>query len=140
MRRSFVLNALLAGLMAIGLCVATSGELAAISDGDVFNAWGLMLFLFLSAAALGLCAGIVETTRFRDLVLTLPNFHWVTPIKEALSRAVRSILSLIRKVTPAGLTVRVRVPHSFHKVHKLPTLIPDLHPSGPAPRILYEPA
>lgn len=135
-----IMSALLIGLMAIALHVATASELAAISVGNVFGAKGFSLFLLIGAAVLGLCAGIAEVTRYRDLALTLPKFPWVALIKALLSRVVRSILSLITSFTPAVLTVKVRVNQSFRTFHTLPLLTPDLWPSGPAPSIIYEPA
>ena len=139
-RQFLTLCALLIGLIAIALHVATSSELAAISVGNVFGAKGFSLFLLIGAAVLGLCAGIAEVARYRDLVLTLPKFPWVALIKALLSQAVRSILSLITRFTPTVLTVRIRVTQSFRTFHTLPTLTPDVWPSGPAPRVLYEPA
>lgn len=139
-RRLLILGALLAGLMAIGLYVATSGEREAISDGNFFSARGLSLFLLLGAAALGLCAGIADTTRFRDLVLTLPRLPWAGLIKALLSRIVYTILALQSFFSVALITVSVRVLRSFRTFYVLPLLTPDLWPSGLVPRTLYEPA
>ena len=137
-RRLLILCALLAGLMAIGLYVATSSELAAISDGNIVNVWGLSLFLLVGAATLGLCAGIAEVTRYRDLFLTLPKLPWAALIKRLLSRVVRTILALQSFFSAALLTISFCVIRSFRMFYTLPPLTPDLWPSGPAPRILYE--
>lgn len=135
-----IMSALLAGLMAIALYVATSGERDAISDGNVFGALGFSTFLLIGAATLGLCAGIAEGTRYRDLVLTLPRLPWAGPIKAFITRMVRTIRALQTIFSAALIKISIRVIPSFRTFYVLPPLTPDLWPSGPAPRILYEPA
>ena len=132
---------LTASLMAIALSVTIPSEIEAISEGRIFGAWGFWLFLLCGAAALGVCAGVVETTRFRDLYLTLPRLPWAAFIKSMLSRIIRAIATLTLIAIVSLIAVVVVVSFTQHRESREPSspLTPDLWPTGATPRLIYEP-
>ena len=128
------------GLMAIALSVTSPSEMKAISEGQIFGSLGFWLFLLGGAGVLGVCAGVVETTRFRDLYLTLPRLPWAAFIKLMLSRIIRAIATLTL-IAIVSLIAVVVVSFTQLRESREPSspLTPDLWPTGASPRLIYEP-
>ena len=135
--------ALLVSLMVLlALPFTTPADLVAIAEGDLSACWQLWAILLLGAALSGFGAGVLETTKHEDLLATLPDSEISTLITRAVSRLVRTVVALAVNCPAAPLVVVARVSQKFNPFIslRLPLLTPDLWPTGPSPRLIYEPA
>ena len=135
--------ALLVGLMVLMvLPFTTSADLDAIAEGDLSACWQFWAILLLGAVLSGFGAGVVETTRFEDLAVTMPESALAAHIQNQLSCYFNALVVLMANAPSAVLLSVIRVSRRFNPfiTLRLPLLTPDLWPSGASPRLIYEPA
>ena len=138
-----IMALLTASLMALALPFTTQAELTAIAEGDLSACWQIWAILLLGAALVGFGAGVVETTRFEDLAVTMPESALAAHIQNQLSRYFNALVVLMANAPSAVLLSVIRVSRRFNPfitLRRLPLLTPDLWPSGASPRLIYESA
>ena len=118
-------------LMVMGLCAA-----------DVLDTKPFLIFLLVSTIVFATFFGAVDTSctaSTRPVLQILPGSALAISIMLLLTRLVGDIASWCAYVSVVLHEEATVIRSLFgHDTPTLPT--PDLHPSGPAPRILYEPA
>ena len=137
------ITALLVSLMVmLALPFTTPADLVAIAEGDLSACWQVWATLLVFSTLSGFVAGVLETTRRVDLVATLPDSEISSLITRTVSCLVRRVVALAVNSPAAPLVVVARVSQKFNPFIslRLPLLTPDLWPTGPSPRLIYEPA
>ena len=127
-----------AGLMAIALKMATQTEIAAFESGHFLSAWPMWVFLVSAAAICGLGFGMVEVTRYKDLLLTLPWSPLDAFTRKVLSRIVRAIAAWTASASIMALCAVVQIAQNFDRHDPSPLFTPDPWPSGSSPIIIYD--
>ena len=139
--RLAVMTVLVGNLMMFAARFTTQVDLAAIADGDISASWELLVSLIVFSALIGFGAGVVDTTKFEDLVATLPDSPMATLIMRS-ARLIRTVVVLMANAPAAPLVVVARVSQRYNPFIslRLPLLSPDLWPTGASPRLIYESA
>ena len=140
--RLAIMALLTASLMALALSFTTEAEFAAIAEGDLSACWQFWAILLFGAVLSGFGAGVVETTRFEDLAVTIPESALAAHIQNQLSHYFNALFVLMANASSAVLLSVIRDTQRYNRFIslRLPLLTPDLWPSGASPRVTYEPA
>ena len=126
------------GLMAIALKMATQTEIAAFESGHFLSVWPVWVFLVSAAATCGFGFGVVEVTRYKDLLLTLPWSPLTAFTRKVLSHIVHAIAAWTAGASIMALCAVVQIAQNFDRHDPSPLLTPDLWPSGSSPLIIYD--
>ena len=98
----------------------------------------MYLFLGLGSVILGLGFGVVEATKFRDLLLALPWSPIAVFIRRVLSRIIHAIVAWTASASVIALFVVVRIARNLDRQDNPHLLTPDPWPSGSGPLIIYD--